>query len=150
MWPMLLGLEPILGNGICGYFKDTDDNFNAWKLSDGKVQIGANLVMELDRPFSLRNINKKVAVLIGHSTASSGEATAISFIGMQRTKLFGKDSAGQTTANAAFTMSDGAMMLLSTTTFVDRNRKIYGGTITPDFISSNPKSDAAEWIKSEE
>jgi len=37
MWPMLLGLGPIFGDGIVGYFASHNNSFIGWGYSKGSV-----------------------------------------------------------------------------------------------------------------
>jgi len=146
MWPMLLGLAPILEEGTCGFFTDNKENYNPWRCNNGKVFIGNNTIMEIENPYLIKNMDKKVAVIIGKATASSGEATAVSFIGKEDTRFFGVETAGLTTGNAAFELKDGARLFLTTTIFVDRNKKKYGATIKPDYATFQARKKAIEWI----
>jgi C-terminal processing protease CtpA/Prc len=102
--------------------------------------------MEIENPYMIKNMDKKIAVLIGKATASSGEATAVSFIGKEDTRFFGVETAGLTTGNAAFELKDGARLFLTTTIYVDRNKKKYGATIKPDYATFQARKKAIEWI----
>lgn len=146
MWPMILGLSPILEDGTYGYFRDNKENVVPWSCKEGQVYIGANSLLKVKKPYNMKNKNKKIALLISNKTASSGEATLVSFIGNKNTLIFGGESAGFTTGNQSFKLKDGAQLYLTTTVYVDRNKKSYGKTIKPDFASFNPKEDAANWI----
>ena len=79
-----------------------------------------------------------VAVLYGPGTASSGEATAISFRGRDDTRSFGAPTFGVSTANRSFHMRDGALLVLTTSTMGDRTGKVYGGKLTPDEEVAGP------------
>jgi len=72
--------------------------------------------------------------LIDSKTASSGEMTAISFIGLPNVKVFGQPSAGYVTANATIHLSDGTQLNLATSNVADRTHKIYSDKIIPDVI----------------
>ena len=85
-------------------------------------------------PYQLKNKNNKIAVLIGPRTGSSGEMTAITFIGQKNTKLFGEPSGGYITANQMFKLSDGSNLLLATSYVADRNQKKYIDRIYPDVV----------------
>lgn len=146
MWPMLLGLGPILGDGCLGYFEDNKGVKIPWIYRDGKVFIGSDKVMGIENPYQLKNKDKKIGVLIGNTTASSGEATVIAFIGKRNVLLFGEVTYGLTTGNASYELSDGAMLMLTTTNFLDRNKKVYGDVIEPDRFTSEPIRDAMSWI----
>ncbi|MBA4853800.1 S41 family peptidase [Emticicia sp. BO119] len=74
MWPMLVGIGPILGEGTAGYFIDPDNLAYDWGYKNGSA--GG---VQLSNPYVLKKPNPKVAVLIDEATASSGEAIAIAF-----------------------------------------------------------------------
>ena len=42
MWPMLLGIGPIIGDGTAGYFVNDKKDFMAWGYSDGKTLFRRN------------------------------------------------------------------------------------------------------------
>ena len=87
-------------------------------------------------------------------TASSGEATAISFIGKTNVRTFGTPSAGLTSANKGFKLSDGKMILLASSYEMDRTGKNYTGKIQPDELvepskdlnNDNQIQLATQWI----
>lgn len=118
MYPMLAGLSPLLGTETLGYFLH-QANRTPWTA----------LAAE---PSSARDLRRPVAVLIGPRTASSGEATLISFIGRPSTRTFGQASGGFSTANSTFPLSDGAVLVITTALMADRNGRVYGGPIAPD------------------
>ncbi len=148
MWPMLLGLGPILGNGIFGYFVDADKNYLNWGYSKGSVFYNNKQLMKLSNPYLLKNNIKKLAVIISKQTASSGEAIATSFKGAKNTYFIGKSTYGVSTGNSVFKLNDGAMIFLTTTKFADRNKNIYGVSINPDLevFYLHAKETAIEWI----
>ena len=136
MWPMLSGIGPVLGEGPVGYFIDPDDRTSVWYYREGVAYLNGFKASAVVNPYTLINVNPKVAVLIG-LTASSGEAIAIAFIGRPNTRLFGAHpSCGQTTANMTFTLSDGAILGISTSVMTDRNMNKFGGPIIPDETGS--------------
>ena len=100
-------------------------------------------------------MSSPIAVLINSFTATSGEMTAISFLGLPNVKTFGQPSAGYTTANFTYTLSNGTVLQLATSYAADRKRKVYKGKIIPDFlIKENTITDddvleaAKKWIAS--
>ena len=97
-------------------------------------------------PYMLERNQPPVAVLIGSQTASSGEAIAVSFRGREQTRFFGEATAGLSTANKGFSLSDGARIVLTTATFADRTGKLYGGPIQPDegVLSESPEPPVGE------
>jgi hypothetical protein len=153
MYPMIAGLGPILGEDTLGYFFSGSKK-TAWFYSKKGSGEGSDIATKITNPYYIKNADAKIAVLIGSRTASSGEATAISFIGRSNTKLFGTPSGGYTTGNAGFTLKDGSLLLLASSVEADRNMKKYPERIYPDITvesSKNKEEDACveaakKWI----
>jgi carboxyl-terminal processing protease len=74
----------------------------------------------------------EVAVLIDHSTGSSGEAIAIAFRGRPRTRFFGEHTEGASTVNETFELSDGASLWLTIGVQADRTGRQYTSGLAPD------------------
>lgn len=148
MWPMIAGIGPILGEGLAGHFIDISGVEIPWLYRAGSSVYNQTNVVTVPTPYVLIKSNPKVAVLIDNGTASSGEATVISFIGRSNTKLFGTSSCGLSTANVNFPLSDGAMLFLTVSTMADRNKNQFGGRITPDerHTGAAAVNAAVEWI----
>ena len=148
MWPMLLGIGPILGDGIAGYFVNDKKEFNMWGYAEGKTFDGGSIISKIDTPYRLKNTNKKIAVLINNSTASSGEAIAVAFKGLPNTRFFGKATRGLTTGNSTIILSDSSRIFLMTVVYADRNKILYGKQIIPDEIAmdGDAKELAIKWI----
>jgi len=123
MFPMIAGLVSMLGYDTLGYFVNKKER-EPWFISKGDWM----------PPYFLKNRQPKIAVLIGPATASSGEATAISFIGKTNTKLFGQTSGGYTSANDTYKLKDGSYLTLAISIEADRKMKLYPSGITPDVI----------------
>jgi carboxyl-terminal processing protease len=133
MWPMLIGVGPILGEGKAGSWIDADGNQDEWAYMDGKGMDGTEVVSEvIGEPYHLANPDAPVAVLFGADTASSGEIIVISFIGRMDTRSFGSKSGGYMTANSGFPLKDQAIIFLTTAIDADRTGKMYGEAIIPD------------------
>jgi carboxyl-terminal processing protease len=148
MWPMLLGIGPIIGEGTAGYFVNNKNVFNSWGYYEGKTFVGGSIISKLDNIYQLKNVNKKIAVLINNNTASSGEAIAVAFKGLPKTRFFGNKTRGQTTANSTFYLSDSSMIALMVGVYADRNKTLYGKQIIPDEIvkGGDAKEIATNWI----
>lgn len=133
MFPMLDGLVPLLGEGTLGYFVGRDAK-TAWTVKDGHTLPGGDAEMRVRSPsaFLVDEGRAAVAVLTGPRTASSGEAVAVSFRGRPDTRSFGQPTAGQSSGNRGVRMSDGAMLLIMTSLFADRNGVVHGNEIAPD------------------
>ena len=109
---------------------------------------------KVDSSYQLKNQEFKIEVLIGEHTASSGEMTAISFIGKNNCKLFGQPTGGYTSANKGFILPDSSYIYLASSYVADRNNKRYYSRIQPDFLiekSNNSRVDncvaaAKKWL----
>lgn len=150
MWPMIAGLGPILGEGVHGFFKYSQKPDFPWVYKDGAAWCGKFLCARGDRPaHRLTRSNMPVAVLTDTGTASSGEAVAVAFIGRPNTFSIGNQTAGLSTGNALFSLPDGAMMALTTSVYVDRTGKSYGGPIVPDetvIPDSDPTTPTMDYV----
>ena len=135
MWPMVAGLNALVQDGIVGYTVGTPNRKEKkWKTENGRI----NYSNELTDTYKIKKLNTKIAVLIDSMTGSSGEMTAITFIGLPNVKLFGQPSAGYTTANSTFYLSDGTQLYLATNFVADRKHKSYPDKIIPDVIINRP------------
>lgn len=149
MWPMLAGVGPILGNGVCGAFITTDNRISNWSYANGIAQNETTKIVEVSNPYTLLTQTYKVAVLTDNATASSGEAIAIAFKNAPNSKSFGLRTCGISTANAGFPMSNGATLNMTTSFMADRTFKKYGKTVIPDVeeaVASEQINKAVIWI----
>ena len=87
---------------------------------------------------------KPIAILIGGATASSGEASVISFLGQQHVRLFGSRTRGLATVNQPFELSSGAVLMLTTAHFADRTGRTYPRGIEPDAPVAGDLGQAGE------
>lgn len=150
MYPMIAGLGSFLDKGTLGYFVRGRSK-NPWFFSGSgnKAWSGGAVVPDA---YTIAQRKKKIALLVGPMTASSGEFTTISFIGQSNTRLFGQPTAGYTTANSTFKLSNGSSLLLATTYAADRKKKNHIGRIIPDVLVAPSKDTdadmeaAANWI----
>lgn len=149
MWPMLAGLNALIKDGLAGYWINAKGKKLKW-YSYGHAFMGTG------KFYKIKNLKVPIAVLIDTFTASSGEMTAISFLGLRNVKTFGLPSAGYTTANFTFRLSSGAILQLATSYAADRKKTIYKDRIYPDVeIKENTKTAddtiqaALEWLRTE-
>jgi C-terminal processing protease CtpA/Prc len=131
MWPMIAGIGPILGEGVCGYFIDPDGVEEAWQYSAGESLVVGLSQVRVVRPYRLLRDRPRVAVITG-PTASAGEAVVVAFRARAGTRSFGGPTCGQSTANKRYEMSDGAALYLTTSVMADRTKTRYGVAIQPD------------------
>lgn len=143
-WPMLTGLGPLIGDGIIGYFIDSDKNMQKIKYKDGMSFINEQIQLKVNNPIFLQKRNTTIAILISEKTSSSGELIAILFKGKSQSIFFGNKTQGLTTGNDSFNLIDGSILFLTTSYFVDRNKNIYLNGINPDkeyyYFNSNFKN----------
>lgn len=144
LWPMLTGIGPVLGEGDdLGEFFATDGH-SVWRYRDGMAAEVANgkespYPPVEGTPYQLAGA-PNVAVLIDHSTGSSGEAIAIAFRGRPHTRFFGEHTTGVSTVNQTFALSDGAALWLTVGVQADRSGHQYIDGIAPDeLIQSDGK-----------
>jgi carboxyl-terminal processing protease len=136
MWPMLAGVGPLLGESDdLGEFFDTNGH-SVWTYRNGVAAESDNGKLNpypavKGSPYKLANV-PNVAVLIDHSTGSSGEALAVAFRGRPQTRFFGEHTAGVSTVNEIFALSDGASLWLTIGTQADRGGKQYPDGLAPD------------------
>lgn len=141
MWPMLAGLNALIDDGTAGYFVlPAFKREVPWPSVNGELHFSKARVGD----YKIKNTKAKIAVLIDSMTGSSGEMAAISLIGLPNVKVFGQPSAGYTTANQTFQLSDGTQLYLATSYVSDRTKKPYLDKIIPDVIIKNNSNTGAD------
>jgi carboxyl-terminal processing protease len=149
MWPMLAGIGAVLGEGDAGAFASSDGGKVPWfykagqagtRPAQGPEDISAFISQP---PFALPGL-PWVAVLLDRGTGSSGEAIAISFAGRLHERSFGEHTAGFSTSNQMYPLSDGASLFLCVGTDLDRTGRRYADGIDPDVALPAPDSRPAE------
>lgn len=127
MYPMVNGVESLLGSSPYGYWLSPDNSEAAWTGTNGKFRASASTKpLPPDRP------NIPVAVLVDRATTSAGEDTVIAFEGRPNTKVFGQPTAGYVTANLSHMLPDGAILGISDAWITDRLHRPYKDRISPD------------------
>ena len=137
VWPMLVGLAPLLGDGpqltslsagntVTATFGLT--GYTAW-LDDATR--GRSIVFEIDSAKPPPLTPRPIAVLIGPWTMSSGESLAITLQSLATTRTFGEPTAGLTTVTQTYTLSDRSTLILPTAQMGDRAGKAVVGKLTP-------------------
>lgn len=131
MWPMLAVVGPILGDGKVGAFVDADGGRTVWSIRHSSPYLdGESAGWGGGRP--LARSGPPVAVLTGKRTASAGEAVVVAFRGRPDTRFFGERTSGVPTANEAYRLSDGAVLVLTGAKDADRTGRAYDAPIPPD------------------
>lgn len=131
--PMYAGLISLLGEGKYIGWANADGEIEYQTYKNGTITgLSDSLEHTIKKPYIVKNLNRPMAILVGNKTASSGEMSAIPFIGRKHTKLIGTNTVGLTTSNQPTVLSDGAWLNLTSSKAADRNGKIYGKHLTPD------------------
>lgn len=152
IYPMVAGLGPFLGENGLGHFFDANGDATVWGYGNNASYVGSEMVTQVENPADMIDPSAKVAVIMDNITASSSEATAISFIGRPNTRFFGTASCGLSTGNIGFQLSDGARFALTASTMADRNKNKCGGQIEPDETFDNSEDLQArveQWLAEE-
>lgn len=150
MWPMIAGLGPILGDGPLGYFLGPTGSETLWEYRSGASYSGGFAITTVSPPYTLRRTAPRVAVLSDNRIASSGEATFIAFRHRPNTRSFGQATCGLSTANSTYTLSDGALLNMTTALMADRVKTPFGDSIAPDEVISDPNQTiqrAIAWLQ---
>jgi carboxyl-terminal processing protease len=156
-WPMLTGIGPLLGDGVCGYFVAGDERVPI-AYHDGIAFEGRHVICRVSTGgYRTRCVKKSIVVLTGRRTVSAGEIVALAFKGKAGTSLIGEPTAGYTTANATHELSDKSMLVLTVCQEADHTGRICEGSIQPDQLvapapagaDADPAKEAAvSWLMS--
>lgn len=131
-WPMLAGVGPLMGNGTCGFFVRKEDKV-PFSYENGAAMQGKYIRCKTSKTgYQLQQHNPTIILLTGPKTSSSGEIITLAFKGLPNTFVYGEPTAGLTTANATYTLSNNAQLVLTVCQEADRNGKIYEGRLHPD------------------
>jgi carboxyl-terminal processing protease len=138
MWPMLIALEPFLGEGVLGGFNDGEE-LQEWRLKSGAVYLdrqSQNSRFDVDPgQYKVVNGRAKIVVLINGNTGSSGEAVAIALKSLKQVKYFGVKTHGFATSNEIIPFGDGEYLILTTGFMQDIHGRQYPEGIHPDVLT---------------
>jgi len=133
LWPMLAGVGPLLGDGDIAYSSLRDGERRRIWYADGKAGLGDFVQLRVrGDAVQLRDPVAPVAVVLDDDTASAAEIIAVAFAGRERSRSFGRASAGATSATRTFPMRDGAALILAVAGLTDRHGREIVGPILPD------------------
>jgi C-terminal processing protease CtpA/Prc len=142
LWPMLLGVGPLIGDGDAGAAVYADGRRIPFWYREGSVGLGDYAQLRVTRPYRLGRKDPYVAVLLGERTASSGEILAGAFGGSPRRRSFGAATSGLATGNKNFSLPDGATLVLTVSATSDRTGAVVIGPLAPD--QAVPERSAVE------
>jgi len=133
MYAMVVAIGPLLGEGNAGFFRAGMGLIQAWGYAHGVAWLGPDTLARLPRGHPpVAPLHAPVAVLTGKLTASSAEGIVAGFRGVPYTLTFGGTTAGFSTGNTGYRLSDGATVLLTELVLGDRLGREYGKPIRPD------------------
>ncbi|HEV3326983.1 MAG TPA: S41 family peptidase [Puia sp.] len=143
-WPMLAGIGPLLGDGVYGYFVASGEKIPI-TYHDGSAFQGRHVLCRVsdDHGYRTRSACKSIVVLTGSGTVSAGEIVALAFKGREQTCLLGQPTAGLTTANATYSLSDRSMLVLTVCQEADHTGRVYEGSIQPDKLVGADPADSS-------
>jgi C-terminal processing protease CtpA/Prc len=152
-WPMITGVGPLIGEGVCGYFVRNHERV-AISYKNGASYQGKVLRCKTSgTPYQLKSSAINIVILTNNGTSSSGEIVALAFKGKENVRFAGEATAGYTTANATYNLSDKSMLVLTVCQEADRTGKIYSGRLIPDLpVAFEPgkgdiiKENAIRWL----
>ena len=157
-WPMLAGIGPLLGDGVYGYFVASGERIPI-SYYDGSARQGRHVICRVSEGHGYHTYasHKSIVVLTGRRTISAGEIVALAFKGREQTCLIGQPTAGLTTANATYSLSDRSLLVLTVCQEADFAGRICDGRIQPDQLvpagdaGTDPdtaRSAALAWLQS--
>ena len=142
MGPMIAAVSPLLPDDIVLRFKSRT---RTTPVSLKYLLRGAGLSEESIKKFPS---STPVAILTDGMTGSSGEAALLCFRGLDRVRTFGSPTAGYASANIVKTLSDGYLLVITTSCDVARTGEVFcEDPIEPDVRTDTPLEDAAAWIE---
>ncbi|RYE00894.1 MAG: hypothetical protein EOP50_02955 [Sphingobacteriales bacterium] len=130
--PMLLGVAPLLGDGVITRAVDYAGRWDSTELRNGLFARPDSSDPDIAPGCVLRGGALPVGVLTNGNCGSSGEVVVLAFRGRPRTQSFGSPTAGYTSSNEGFRLSDGAVLLVTVGRGGDRNRNLFDAGIPPD------------------
>ena len=139
LWPMLAGLGPLLGDGeLAASLYPDGRRVGVWHR-DGQAGFGDYTQLRLRSPYRV-HAEVPAAVLLGASTASSGEVLAVALRGRPATRSFGGPTRGLIAGNRTFALADGASLVLTVAATTDSAGRVYAEPIVPDELVAGAES----------
>lgn len=146
MFPMLLGLGPLIERNPTAFFRFADGSKHSWGYEDGDLYYNDEIDSQLSNPLVLSEI-PRIALLVDGGTASSAEMVVVSMMG-DYVRVFGSETKNRTTGNAIYRFEDGSKLVLATSMLEDLEGNSYVRGITPDEICDAEEviDKACGWI----
>lgn len=136
MFPMILGLQQLLGEGELGSF--TSEPKIPWMLREDRFFSGDQEMTKIT-PICKNDFTQlPLAILIGPGTGSSGEFLAMAFKGRKNTIFLGENTGGYVTATKGTSVNKDLYLLISECYGRDRNGNVYREALSPDIRITTP------------
>ncbi len=138
MYPMIAGLSEFIGEGrVGGFITPTHQPDGDWIIKDGTFYVDSVKVSPVKYEGYPIKKDVPIAILISGNTASSGEMTAITTIGRDKSIFIGEPSRGYTTTNLGFKLNEYSGLNLAVNYASDRNGKVYHKNISSGILVSD-------------
>lgn len=145
VWPMANGISSLISEGLIGSFVNSKGKVAEITNTNGVIKSkGMQTLFKEQQGHVI--YDKKIAVVTGRRTASSGEILSIFMRGQPNIKFFGEPTMGVPTSNRVFTLPNKVKFALTTAVTRDRHNRVYSTSISPDVVTKQPIRLAAEWI----
>lgn len=128
----LVGLGPLLGEGVTGYFSYPDGRQTPYGYWRGEARGLAGSRARSYRQVKLRTVAPPIAVLIGPRTSQAGEAMALAFNRRPNTVLVGEPTTGRAVAARSYPLADGATLTITMARLADRLGRLQVGPLQPE------------------
>lgn len=145
MWPMMGGIAPLYDEGPLETFEDADGKRMVVSVGGGALRMDGSEYPRVELP-PVPVRPKRIALVLGRRTASSGEILALGFKGQANVRSYGQATAGQTSANQSMKLSNGGLLALTTARILDRSGRVHTGPVQPDVPTDQPVDAALDWV----
>ena len=141
MGPMVAGLSSLLPDGTVLEFVS--------RTNTSQVTVEGSSVSGGGTPLTTTGgkWEAPVAVLVDGDNASSGEATMLSFRGLERSQSFGSPTAGYASANMVYDFPDGSLLMLTIAKDKARTGEEFAeDPVQPDVETDASLEQAKQWL----
>lgn len=132
MFPMILGLKQLLGEGKVGSFRGRQSK--DWHIKNNTFLVDTLLLTAITPKCTVNATALPCVLLVGPGTGSSGEFLTMTFKTRKKTTLIGTETAGYITSVAGFDTGNYGYIYLSVGYGADRNGRLYTSAIVPDMV----------------
>ena len=132
-YPMLLAVQPFLdGGSTIASFIDRNGHTEQLRYDGTAVMLDTSTVATA--PSSIEPLDSDIVVLQNSLTASAAELVVIALADRPNGAIVGGPSAGFTTGNQTFALSDGALLVVTTAFDVGPSGRVFDGPIEPTVV----------------